>query len=153
MILANPELRALWKGELAAMRERILDMRKALVDKLAQYAPGADFRFILEQRGMFSYTGLTAAQVARLRNDFSVYAVDTGRICVAALNSRNRARGVGLKRLYPLLSGEGLFPSSAAASGPANEQETAASRAKFSRLFRIWFERAIILYSTHWRSS
>ena len=89
MILANPELSALWKAELAAMRERIVDMRKALVDKLAQYAPGADFRFILEQRGMFSYTGLTAAHVARLRNDFSVYAVDTGRICVAALNSRN----------------------------------------------------------------
>jgi aspartate/tyrosine/aromatic aminotransferase len=52
------------------MRERIRDMRKALVDKLAKYAPNADFRFILEQRGMFSYTGLTAAQVARLRASF-----------------------------------------------------------------------------------
>ena len=89
MILANSELSALWKKELAGMRERIREMRKALVDKLAQYAPTADFRFILEQRGMFSYTGLTAAQVARLRNEFAVYAVDTGRICVAALNARN----------------------------------------------------------------
>jgi len=89
MILGNPELSALWQVELAGMRERIRDMRKALVDKLARYAPNADFRFILEQRGMFSYTGLTAAQVARLGAEFSVYAVDTGRICVAALNSRN----------------------------------------------------------------
>ena len=89
MILANPDLSALWKKELAGMRERIREMRKALVERLAKYAPGADFRFILEQRGMFSYTGLTSAQVARLRNEFSVYAVDTGRICVAALNDRN----------------------------------------------------------------
>ena len=89
MILGNPESSALWNMELAGMRERIRDMRKALVDKLAKYAPDVDFRFILEQRGMFSYTGLTAAQVERLRTEFSVYAVDTGRICVAALNSRN----------------------------------------------------------------
>ena len=89
MILANAELAALWKSELGAMRERIRDMRKALVEKLAKYAPGADFRFVLEQRGMFSYTGLNVAQVTRLRTEFSVYAVDTGRICVAALNSGN----------------------------------------------------------------
>jgi len=89
MILADPELNALWKVELARMRERIRGMRTALVDGLAKYAPGADFRFILDQRGMFSYTGLTSSQVARLRTEFSVYAVDTGRICVAALNSRN----------------------------------------------------------------
>jgi aromatic-amino-acid transaminase len=89
MILADPESNALWKKELAAMRERIRGMRQALVHKLAQYAPRANFQFILEQRGMFSYTGLTASQVARLRDEFSVYAVDTGRICVAALNSHN----------------------------------------------------------------
>ena len=89
MVLGNPELRALWETELAGMRERIREMRRTLVDKLAQYAPGADFGFVLAQRGMFSYTGLTPAQVARLRNEFSVYAIDTGRICVAALNSRN----------------------------------------------------------------
>jgi len=88
-VLGNPELCALWKLELAGMRERIREMRKALVEKLAEHATGAGFGFILDQRGMFSYTGLTAAQVARLRNEFSVYAVDTGRICVAALNTRN----------------------------------------------------------------
>ncbi|HEY3177803.1 MAG TPA: amino acid aminotransferase [Casimicrobiaceae bacterium] len=88
-VLSNPELRALWKVELGGMRERIREMRKILVEKLAEHATNADFGFILDQRGMFSYTGLTAAQVARLRNEFSVYAVDTGRICVAALNTRN----------------------------------------------------------------
>jgi aromatic-amino-acid transaminase len=75
--------------ELAGMRERIREMRQALVEKLSEHATTANFRFILDQRGMFSYTGLTAAQVARLRDEFSVYAVDTGRICVAALNTRN----------------------------------------------------------------
>jgi aromatic-amino-acid transaminase len=88
-ILSNPELRALWEAELGGMRERIREMRKTLVEKLAERAPAADFGFILQQRGMFSYTGLTPAQVVRLREEFSVYAIDTGRICVAALNSRN----------------------------------------------------------------
>jgi aromatic-amino-acid transaminase len=88
-VLATPELRALWEQELAGMRERIKAMRKALVEKIHARAPGADFRFILDQRGMFSYSGLTKAQVERLRAEFSVYAIDTGRICVAALNSKN----------------------------------------------------------------
>ena len=89
MVLGNAELRALWESELSGMRERIREMRKTLVEKLTESAPGADFTFVLTQRGMFSYTGLTPAQVARLRNEFSIYAIDTGRICVAALNSRN----------------------------------------------------------------
>jgi aromatic-amino-acid transaminase len=88
-ILTNPELRELWEFELGGMRERIREMRKTLVEKLAERVPEADFGFVLRQRGMFSYTGLTPAQVARLREVFSVYAIDTGRICVAALNSRN----------------------------------------------------------------
>ena len=71
------------------MRDRIKSMRKALAEKISARAPGADFGFILAQRGMFSYTGLTKAQVERLRTEFSVYAIDTGRICVAALNSKN----------------------------------------------------------------
>jgi len=71
------------------MRERIKAMRKALVEKIRARAPAADSGFILEQRGMFSYTGLAKAQVERLRSEFSVYAIDTGRICVAALNSKN----------------------------------------------------------------
>jgi len=88
-VLAAPELRALWEKELAGMRDRIKAMRKALAEKIGARAPGADFGFILAQRGMFSYTGLTKAQVERLRTEFSVYAIDTGRICVAALNSKN----------------------------------------------------------------
>jgi aromatic-amino-acid transaminase len=88
-ILSNPELRALWESELGGMRERIRQMRKMLAEKLAERAPAREFGFILRQRGMFSYTGLTPAQVARLRDEFSVYAIATGRICVAALNSRN----------------------------------------------------------------
>jgi aromatic-amino-acid transaminase len=88
-VLATPELRALWEKELAGMRERIKAMRKALVDKIKARAPNADFSFVLAQRGMFSYSGLTKEQVARLRAEFSIYAIDTGRICVAALNSKN----------------------------------------------------------------
>jgi aromatic-amino-acid transaminase len=88
-VLSDPKRRAVWEAELAAMRVRIREMREALRAKLEHRLPGKDFTYITNQRGMFSYTGLTKAQVARLRDEFSVYAVDTGRICVAALNSRN----------------------------------------------------------------
>ena len=88
-VLVSPELRALWEAELATMRDRIKLMRATLVEGLHERIPGADFRYMLAQRGMFSYTGLTQQQVQRLRDEFSVYAIDTGRICVAALNSRN----------------------------------------------------------------
>jgi len=88
-ILDSPELSELWQKELGAMRERIRANRKALVELLKKYAPRADFDFVLRQRGMFSYSGLTKPQVDRLRNEFSIYAIDTGRICVAALNGRN----------------------------------------------------------------
>jgi aromatic-amino-acid transaminase len=87
--LASPELRGLWEEELAGMRVRIREMRKALVEKLKAKAPSHDFDFVIEQRGMFSYSGLTKKQVGRLRDEYSIYAVDTGRICVAALNSGN----------------------------------------------------------------
>jgi aromatic-amino-acid transaminase len=88
-VLTSPELRALWEAELATMRDRIKLMRATLVESLHERVPGADFRFMLKQRGMFSYSGLTKAQVQTLREEFSIYAIDTGRICVAALNSRN----------------------------------------------------------------
>ncbi|HEX7053727.1 MAG TPA: amino acid aminotransferase [Burkholderiales bacterium] len=88
-VLGNAELRALWESELGAMRERIKQMRKALVEGIQSRVPGADFGFILAQRGMFSYSGLTPEQVQRLRGEFSIYAIETGRICVAALNSKN----------------------------------------------------------------
>ena len=88
-VLAIPELRALWESELATMRERIRAMRQSFVEKLQVKGVADDFSFILRQRGMFSYTGLTAAQVARLQSEFGVYAVSTGRVCMAALNTRN----------------------------------------------------------------
>jgi len=88
-VLTTPELRALWERELGQMRERIRDIRRHLVEKLRARAAGADFGFVMRQRGMFSYSGLSKSQVARLREEFSVYAIDSGRICVAALNSRN----------------------------------------------------------------
>ena len=88
-VLANPQLRALWDRELGAMRDRIKAMRKRLVDSIQSRVPGADFGFVLAQRGMFSYSGLTKEQVRRLREEHSIYAIDTGRICVAALNTKN----------------------------------------------------------------
>ena len=88
-VLATPGLRALWEQELGGMRERIRDMRRQLVEGLHARAPEADFGFVMRQRGMFSYSGLSKAAVVRLREEYSVYAVETGRICVAALNSRS----------------------------------------------------------------
>lgn len=89
MVLNNPELNALWQEELAAMRKRIQKMRTLMVQQLKDKGANKNFDFITEQRGMFSYTGLTAKQVERLREDFAIYAVSTGRICVAALNMGN----------------------------------------------------------------
>jgi aromatic-amino-acid transaminase len=88
-ILNTPELRALWERELAAMRTRIKQMRVALVDKLKEKGVKRDFSFITQQVGMFSYSGLTKDQMLRLRNEFGVYGIDSGRICIAALNSKN----------------------------------------------------------------
>jgi aromatic-amino-acid transaminase len=88
-VLASGEMRRLWEQELAEMRDRIKEMRKRLVDGLKARGVKRDFSFILRQRGMFSYTGLTAAQVERLRSEFGIYAVSSGRICVAALNTKN----------------------------------------------------------------
>lgn len=85
--LASPELRTLWEKELTEMRVRIRAMRELLASKLK--AASHDFDFVIQQRGMFSYSGLSKAQVERLRTEFSIYAVDTGRICVAALNTKN----------------------------------------------------------------
>lgn len=87
-VLESPELHALWADELGAMRSRIHAMRAAFVDKLA--ALGApDFGFVNAQAGMFSYSGLSKAQVLRLRDEYAIYALDSGRICVAALNTGN----------------------------------------------------------------
>lgn len=88
-VLVNPQWRALWEEELAEMRERIKKMRTALVDGLKARGVKTDFSFVLRQRGMFSYSGLTPAQVERLRDEFGIYALASGRICVAALNTGN----------------------------------------------------------------
>ena len=88
-VLSSPELRQVWETELAGMRSRIRTMRQSFVEKLKAKGVAQDFSFIIQQRGMFSYTGLSADQVARMQNEFGVYAVSTGRICVAAMNTRN----------------------------------------------------------------
>ena len=88
-VLTEPALRAAWEADVAAMRERILAMRRSLHAVLAAKLPGRNFDYFLTQRGMFSYTGLTAAQVDRLREDHAVYLVRSGRMCIAGLNSRN----------------------------------------------------------------
>ncbi|MCK9985054.1 MAG: aromatic-amino-acid transaminase [Azoarcus sp.] len=88
-VLNSAELRQMWEDELAGMRDRIRAMRTGLVENLKAAGVAQDFSFVIQQRGMFSYTGLSVAQVDQLRNDFGIYAVSTGRICLAALNSRN----------------------------------------------------------------
>jgi aromatic-amino-acid transaminase len=88
-VLNDPTLRAQWEGELKAMRERIRRMRHLLVDKLHAAGVDRDLSFITRQQGMFSYSGLNPAQMQRLRDEFGIYGVDSGRICVAALNGRN----------------------------------------------------------------
>ena len=88
-VLNNPELRALWETELGEMRVRIKAMRQKLVDGLKAAGVKQDMSFITTQIGMFSYSGLSKDQMVRLRSEFGVYGTDTGRMCVAALNSKN----------------------------------------------------------------
>ena len=88
-VLGTPELRALWEKELSEMRVRIKAMRQKLVDGLKAAGVQQDMSFITTQIGMFSYSGLSKDQMVRLRNEFGVYGTDTGRMCVAALNSKN----------------------------------------------------------------
>ena len=88
-VLSTPALRALWEEELAGMRLRIKQMRSALQDKLKAAGVKQDMSFITQQKGMFSYSGLGKEQMQRLRSEFGIYGVDSGRICVAALNDRN----------------------------------------------------------------
>jgi aromatic-amino-acid transaminase len=88
-VLGTPALRQLWEEELAGMRVRIKEMRVALQIKLKEAGVTKNLEFITRQRGMFSYSGLSKEQMLRLRSEFGVYGVDSGRICVAALNSKN----------------------------------------------------------------
>jgi aromatic-amino-acid transaminase len=89
LVLTTPELRALWDRELGQMRDRIKTMRRELVERIRAHRADFDFSFVVRQRGLFSYTGLSREQVKRLREQYSLYAIDSGRICVAALSSRN----------------------------------------------------------------
>ncbi len=89
VVLTSPELRAMWEQELAGMRDRIKTMRQALVSKLHAAGVKSELGYITRQQGMFSYSGLSQAQMQRLRSEFGVYGLDSGRICVAALNSHN----------------------------------------------------------------
>ncbi len=89
LVLTTPELRTQWDQELGQMRERIKVMRKQFVEKVRALRADFDLSFIVDQRGMFSYSGLTKEQVHKLRDEYSIYAIDSGRICVAALNSKN----------------------------------------------------------------
>jgi len=91
-VLGDPALRAAWESDVQAMRERIDAMRHALFGVLSAMRPGRDFGYFLSQRGMFSYTGLSVAQVERLRAEFGVYLVRSGRLCVAGLNTGNVER-------------------------------------------------------------
>jgi aromatic-amino-acid transaminase len=88
-VLTTPTLRRLWEEELAGMRGRIRDMRVALRDKLREAGLKQDMSFVTQQKGMFSYSGLSKEQMQRLRSEFGVYGIDSGRICVAALNAKN----------------------------------------------------------------
>jgi aromatic-amino-acid transaminase len=88
-VMNTAELRTIWEGEVAEMRVRIKAMRQKLFEVLTAKVPGRDFSYFVKQRGMFSYTGLTPEQVDRLREEFAVYLVRSGRMCVAGLNTRN----------------------------------------------------------------
>ena len=91
-VLGEPDLRAMWEGELAQMRERIAAMRRALHASLSAKLPGRDLGWLLSQRGMFSYTGLSPEQVQRLRDEHAVYLIRSGRMCVAGLSTANVER-------------------------------------------------------------
>ncbi|PSJ80462.1 aromatic amino acid transaminase [Neisseria iguanae] len=88
-VMNTPELFALWQSEVYAMRDRIRAMRQYLYEVLSTKIPDKDFSYFIKQRGMFSYTGLTEAQVNRLREEFGVYLLVSGRMCVAGLNPTN----------------------------------------------------------------
>lgn len=89
LVLNTPELYVLWEHELAEMRQRIHSMRRLLASKLSVAVPSRDFSFILKQQGMFSYSGLSSQQVRLLKSKYNIYALESGRICVAAINERN----------------------------------------------------------------
>lgn len=100
-VLTDPTLYTMWKDEVEEMRLRIKEMRQSLVDILTAELPHADFSHILKQQGMFSYTGFSPEQVTALREQFAIYLVNSGRMCVAGLNQRNVERvGKAFAKVY-----------------------------------------------------
>jgi len=91
-VLNDAALNTLWQQEVSAMRTRILQMRQSLVNALKVALPARNFDYLLQQRGMFSYTGLTPGEVDRLRDEFGVYLIGSGRMCLAGLNTHNVQR-------------------------------------------------------------
>ncbi|WP_140917917.1 amino acid aminotransferase [Limnobaculum xujianqingii] len=91
-VLSDPQLKAMWMGEVAEMRTRILQMRQKMVEVMTQALPGRDSSYLVKQTGMFSYTGLTPEQVDRLKNEYAIYLVRNGRMCLTGLNGANVER-------------------------------------------------------------
>ncbi|MCD1127512.1 aspartate/tyrosine/aromatic aminotransferase [Jinshanibacter sp. LJY008] len=91
-VLSDPQLKAMWIGEVAEMRSRILQMRQKMVDVMTQALPGRDSSYLVKQTGMFSYTGLTPEQVDRLKHEYAIYLVRNGRMCLTGLNGANVER-------------------------------------------------------------
>lgn len=88
-VLTNPQLRQIWEGEVTAMRERIRAMRQKLFDVMQPQVKDRDLSYFLTQRGMFSYTGLSADQVDQLKEEYAIYLIRSGRMCLAGLNLHN----------------------------------------------------------------
>ncbi|TPG52304.1 aspartate/tyrosine/aromatic aminotransferase [Roseomonas nepalensis] len=97
-VLSDPVLHRDWEDELGAMRGRIRDMRSGFTERLAAGNAPRDFSFVKEQKGLFSYSGLTARQVGRLREEHAIHAIEDGRLCLAALNPGNLDRVVDAVR-------------------------------------------------------
>ena len=88
-VLSDHALTTLWTAELTQMLERIMQMRQILENKLSQALPERDFSYFVKQQGMFSYTGLSAEQADLLKNQYAIYLLRSGRMCVAGLNLSN----------------------------------------------------------------
>jgi aromatic-amino-acid transaminase len=88
-VVSNESLKLRWIEELEQMRLRIASMRAALVERLGAGNSQRDFSFVNKQRGLFSYSGLTASQITALREEYAIHAINDGRLCLAALNTTN----------------------------------------------------------------
>ncbi|MFS1701241.1 aromatic amino acid transaminase [Alteromonas sp. AMM-1] len=92
LVLSDAGLTQQWQQELTDMRNRMQAMRSGLVKQLSEHRPDRDFGYLQRQQGMFSYSGLTPQQVARLKDEFGVYMISSGRVCIAGLNNTNLER-------------------------------------------------------------